>query len=287
MEWLEALILGILQGLTEFLPVSSSGHLELGKALLHIKPSDDLLLSIILHAATALSTVVIFRREIGFILKGMLKFRWNDEWEFAIKIVISMIPVGIIGVFFKKWVESFFMGNIPSVGGMLIITGVLLLVTRFKQEDSLPTSGQKAILDDETTPSETHSQTASLNRNVSYLQAFIIGIVQAVAVLPGLSRSGATIAVALLIGVPRSEAARFSFLMVLTPIFGATLLEIKDYFKRDAIVSLDVSFLSIGFITAFIVGLIACYWMVELVKKRKLVYFAVYCLIVGLIAIFV
>lgn len=287
MEWIEALILGILQGLTEFLPVSSSGHLELGKALLRINPSDDLLFSIILHAATALSTVVIFRKEIGFILKGMLKFQWNDEWEFAVKIVISMIPVGIIGVFFKKWVESFFEGNIPFVGGMLLVTGVLLLITRLKQENSLPTSGQKAILDDETTPTETHSQTAALNQNISYLQAFVIGLAQAIAVLPGISRSGATIATALLIGVPRSEAARFSFLMVLAPIFGATLLEVKDYFESSNPASLDISFLSIGFITAFVVGLIACYWMVELVKKRKLIYFAIYCLIVGLIALFV
>lgn len=287
MEWLEALILGILQGLTEFLPVSSSGHLELGKALLHIKTSDDLLFSIIVHAATALSTVVIFRKEIGYILKGMLKFQWNDEWEFAVKMVISMIPVGIIGVFFKKYVESFFDGNIPFVGGMLMITGVLLMVTRLKQENSLPTSGQKGILDDHTTPKETHNQTASLNQNISYLQAFVIGLAQAIAVLPGISRSGATIATALLIGVPRSEAARFSFLMVLAPIFGATLLEVKDYLENPNPASLDISFLTIGFITAFVVGLIACYWMVELVKKRKLIYFAIYCLIVGLIAIFV
>ncbi|WP_291720361.1 undecaprenyl-diphosphate phosphatase [Bernardetia sp.] len=287
MEWLEALILGILQGLTEFLPVSSSGHLELGKALLQIKPSDDLLFSIILHAATALSTVVVFRKEIGFILKGMLKFKWNDEWEFALKVVISMIPVGIVGIFFKKWVESFFEGNIPFVGGMLLITGVLLLITRFKQENLLSTSGQKTILDDEPTPKEVQSQTAALNQNISYLQAFIIGLAQAIAVLPGISRSGATIATALLIGVPRGEAARFSFLMVLAPIFGATLLEVKDFLEQSSVVSLDVSFLSIGFITAFIVGLIACYWMVELVKKRKLIYFAIYCLVVGLIALFV
>ncbi len=272
MEWIEALILGILQGLTEFLPVSSSGHLELAKAFLKIEPSDDLLFSIILHAATALSTVVVFRKEIGFILKGMLKFQWNDEWKFAIKIIISMIPVGIVGVFFKKYVESFFDGNIPFVGGMLLITGVLLMITRFKQKNNNQQEG---------------TSIANLNQNISYLQAFIIGLAQAIAVLPGISRSGATIATALLIGVPRSEAARFSFLMVLAPIFGATLLEFKDYFESPNPASLDISFLSIGFITAFVVGLIACYWMVELVKKRKLIYFAIYCLIVGLIALFV
>lgn len=275
MEWFEALILGILQGLTEFLPVSSSGHLEIGKALLGIKIEDNLLFSILLHAATALSTIVIFRKEIGFILKGMLKFRWNNEWEFAVKVLISMIPIGIVGVFFKDMLESYFEGNIPFVGGMLVVTSILLFLTRFKQTNN----EQKAEREE---PS-----IAYLNKNISYWQALVIGMAQAVAVLPGLSRSGATVATALLIGVPRDEAARFSFLMVLAPIFGANLLEIKDFMEKDTAVSFDISLMVIGFITAFIVGLIACYWMIELVKKRKLIYFAIYCLIVGLIALFV
>lgn len=278
MEWFEALILGILQGLTEFLPVSSSGHLELGKALLDIKmpnKEDNLLFSIVLHAATALSTIVIFRKEIGLILKGMLKFKWNDEWEFAVKIVISMIPVGIVGLLFKDMLEEYFDGRVSFVGGMLLVTGVLLLLTRLQEKNK-----DKQLNEDNTSIS-------TLNQNISYWQALVIGIAQSIAVLPGLSRSGATIATALLIGVPRNEAARFSFLMVLAPIFGANLLEIKDYVEQDAALSLDISMIVIGFITAFVVGLIACYWMVELVKKRKLIYFAVYCLIVGLIALFV
>jgi len=275
MEWFEALILGILQGLTEFLPVSSSGHLELGKALLDIKIKDNLLVSIILHAATALSTLVVFRKEIGLILKGMLQFKWNDEWQFAVKIIISMIPVGIVGLLFKDILEVYFEGNISFVGAMLLVTSGLLFLTSFQQRNN-----DKSINQDTTS-------VALINQNISYLQAFVIGIAQAIAVLPGLSRSGATIATALLIGVPRNEAARFSFLMVLAPIFGANLLEIKKYVAADAAFSLDISVISIGFITAFVVGLIACYWMIELVKKGKLIYFAIYCLIVGLIALFV
>lgn len=275
MEWFEALILGILQGLTEFLPVSSSGHLELGKALLDMNLKDNLFFSIILHAATALSTIVVFKKEIGLILKGMLKFKWNNEWEFAAKIVISMIPVGIVGLFFKDMLEEYFDGKISFVGGMLLVTSVLLFLTVFQQKN-------KGKQIDQETPS-----IAFMNQNISYWQALVIGIAQSIAVLPGLSRSGATIATALLIGVPRNEAARFSFLMVLAPIFGANLLEIKDYVEQDAALSLDISMITIGFITAFVVGLIACYWMVELVKKGKLIYFAIYCLIVGLIALFV
>ena len=275
MEWFEALILGILQGLTEFLPVSSSGHLELGKALLDIKIKDNLLVSIILHAATALSTLVVFRKEIGLILKGMLQFKWNDEWQFAVKIIISMIPVGIVGLLFKDILEVYFEGNVSFVGAMLLVTSGLLFLTSFQQRNN-----DKSINQDTTS-------VALINQNISYLQAFVIGIAQAIAVLPGLSRSGATIATALLIGVPRNEAARFSFLMVLAPIFGANLLEIKKYVEVDAAFSLDISVISIGFITAFVVGLIACYWMIELVKKGKLIYFAIYCLIVGLIALFV
>jgi len=275
MEWFEALILGILQGLTEFLPVSSSGHLELGKALLDIKINDNLLVSIILHAATALSTLVVFRKEIGLILKGMLQFKWNDEWQFVVKIIISMIPVGIVGLLFKDMLEVYFEGNVTFVGAMLLVTSGLLFLTSFQQRNN-----DKSINQDTTS-------VALINQNISYLQAFVIGMAQAIAVLPGLSRSGATIATALLIGVPRNEAARFSFLMVLAPIFGANLLEIKKYVAADAAFSLDISVISIGFVTAFIVGLMACYWMIELVKKGKLIYFAIYCLIVGLIALFV
>lgn len=258
MSIIEAIILGIIQGLTEFLPVSSSGHLELGKAILGTELGDeDLLFSIVVHAATALSTVVVFRQDIVDLLKGIFKFEWNQETQFAAKILLSMIPVGVVGVLFKDEIEAMFFGKPEVVGLMLLVTGVLLLFTHYRKQT-------------EGTP-------------VTFGKSVIIGIAQMIAILPGISRSGSTIATALLVGVDKSQAARFSFLMVLPPIIGANLLEIKDFVEKPV---QDVSFavLAAGFVAAFVSGLFACQWMISLVKKSKLIYFAVYCIIVGLIA---
>ncbi len=260
MSIVDAIILGIIQGLTEFLPVSSSGHLELGKVILGQELEAGLLFSVILHAATALSTIVIFRKDIYEILVGIFKFKWNKSWEFAVKIIISMVPVFIVGVFLKDEIEVLFEGQVLLVGSMLIITGLLLLLTNY--------FGNKE------------------GQEVNYFQAFLIGISQAIAVLPGISRSGATISTALILGVGKSQAARFSFLMVLLPIIGATILEMKDYFEvGDAAQGVSVVALVTGFVAAFITGLVACTWMINLVKKGKLAYFALYCFVVGGIAI--
>lgn len=259
MTWLEALILGIIQGLTEFLPVSSSGHLEIGSVLLGVQTEDNLLFAVVVHAATALSTIVVFRKDIGELLVGLLQFQWNESWQFAFKIVISMIPVGIVGVFFEDQITSLFTGNLLLVGSMLLVTSALLFFTHFKKSNDQP---------------------------VGWLHAFVIGLAQSVAILPGISRSGATIATALLLGVEKNKATRFSFLMVLVPILGASLLKMKDYYEAPAVHD-GLSGLAIvsGFLAAFIAGYAACQWMVGIVRKGKLTYFAVYCLIVGLVAI--
>ena len=260
MNEIEAVILGIIQGLTEFLPVSSSGHLEIGKYLFGIETTENLLFSVVVHAATALSTIVIFRKKIQSIIVDLFKFQWNDSTIFSTKIILSMIPVGIVGLLFKDTLEGFFNGNILLVGCMLIITGLLLIFTHYKK---------------------------TTDKEVSFLSSVIIGISQAVAVLPGISRSGATISTALILGVKKEKAAEFSFLMVLPPIIAATLLELKDYLEISETSSVSISpfVLAIGFFAAFISGLFACNWMIALVKKSKLIYFAIYCFIVGIIAI--
>lgn len=259
MNWIEALILGIIQGLTEFLPVSSSGHLEIGNVLLGIQGESNLLFAVIVHAATALSTIVVYRKEIWSILTGLLAFKWNESYDFTLKIIISMIPVGIIGVFFEDQVESFFSGNLILVGGMLLITSALLFFTYFKK---------------------------SHDKDVSYGRSFIIGIAQAFAIMPGISRSGATIATALISGVDKVKATRFSFLMVLPPILGASLLKFLDYLDTPvSSSSIPMLSLVVGFIAAFTAGYLACRWMIGIVRKGKLTYFAVYCGIVGFIAL--
>ncbi|MEQ8473147.1 MAG: undecaprenyl-diphosphate phosphatase [Marinoscillum sp.] len=259
MTWIEALILGIIQGLTEFLPVSSSGHLEIGSVLLGVQSSENLLFAVVVHAATALSTIVVFRKDILEIIKGLVAFKWNESWDFALKIVISMIPVGIVGVFFEDQITALFTGNLLLVGSMLIFTSALLFFTHFKKDNDKP---------------------------VGKRSAFIIGLAQAIAILPGISRSGSTIATALLLGVEKSKATRFSFLMVLVPILGASLLKLKDYFEApQAYEGLSATSMLIGFVASFMAGYVACKWMVGIVRKGKLTYFAVYCLIVGLIAI--
>lgn len=263
MTELQALILGIIQGLTEFLPVSSSGHIELGKVILGANPPDPLLFSIVVHGATALSTIVIFWKSIWQILRDLFKFQWNESTQYVVKIAVSMIPVGIVGVLWEKQIEALFEKQVLLVGAMLIITGLLLYFsTRAKETEG----------------------------RVSFPKAIIIGLAQAIAILPGISRSGSTIGTSLLLGVSREEAARFSFLMVLPPILGAMLLKVKKYLELTGEASADVAnlettTLGIGFIAAFVTGLVACTWMIKLVKQGKLIYFALYCWIVGAIAI--
>lgn len=260
MDSFDAVILGIIQGFTEFLPVSSSGHLELGKAILgdNSVPEDSLLFTVVLHFATALSTIVIFRKDIWKIIGNLLKFSWNEETEFTVKILISMIPAVTIGLLFEVQLESFFGGNIAFVGTMLLITALLLwLADRSKITE----------------------------KKVTYSNAFIIGIAQAIAMLPGISRSGATISTSVLLGNDKSKAARFSFLMVIPLIFGKI---IRDLLGGELFIeTTDIISLTLGFIAAFISGLIACTWMIKLVRQSKLTYFSIYCIIVGLIAIFI
>lgn len=258
MNSLEAVVLGIIQGFTEFLPVSSSGHLELTKAILGDTslPEESLTFTVVLHFATALSTLVIFRKEVAQIFKGLFQFKWNDEFIFSLKIILSMVPAVFVGLLFEEELEAFFGGNIAFVGAMLLVTAVLLLLAdRAKKTD----------------------------KEVSYVNAIIIGISQAIAMLPGISRSGATISTTVLLGVDRTKAARFSFLMVVPLIFGAIA---KDLLSGDiSFESSDILPMSVGFIAAFASGLLACKWMITLVKKSKLSYFSIYCAIVGSIAI--
>lgn len=258
METIDAIILGIIQGLTEFLPVSSSGHLELGKAILgdHSVPEESLLFTVVLHFATALSTIVVFRKDIFGLIKGALKLQWNEDLQFVTKIAVSMIPAVVVGLFFEEQLEALFGGNILLVGCMLIITAILLFLAD-KAKDT--------------------------NKKVSFSNAFVIGISQAIAMLPGISRSGATISTSVLLGNDKTKAARFSFLMVVPLIFGKIA---KDILGGELTYnSNNFTALSIGFVAAFIAGLFACTWMIALVKKSKLTYFAVYCAIVGIIAI--
>jgi len=258
METIDAIILGVIQGLTEFLPVSSSGHLELGKAILgdNSVPEESLLFTVVLHFATALSTIVIFRKDILLIIKGLFQFKKNEETMFSMRIIISMIPAVLVGLFFEEQLEELFGSNILLVGCMLIITAILLWLAD-KAKDTAKT--------------------------VSTANAFVIGIAQAIAMLPGISRSGATISTSVLLGNDKTKAARFSFLMVIPLIFGKIG---KDVVSGDLSFSADSSIpLLLGFIAAFVSGLFACTWMISLVKKSKLSYFALYCVIVGITAI--
>ncbi len=258
MDILEAIILGIIQGLTEFLPVSSSGHLELAKAILgdNSVPEESLTFTVILHFATALSTLVIFRKEVAEIFQGLFQFKWNDQTKFCLKIVISMVPAVIVGLLFEEQLESFFGGKILLVGAMLLVTALLLLLAdRAKKTD----------------------------KNVSFSNSLIIGVSQAIAMLPGISRSGATISTSVLLGIDRTKAARFSFLMVVPLIFGKIA---KDLLGGDInLQSSEIVPMGAGFIAAFFSGLLACTWMISLVKKSKLSYFSIYCAVVGVIAI--
>ncbi|MEM7163570.1 MAG: undecaprenyl-diphosphate phosphatase [Bacteroidota bacterium] len=257
MSLIEAIILGIVQGLTEFLPVSSSGHIELAQKILgadNLKDKEELL-SVVLHAATALSTIIVFRKEILKICKGLFSGA-KEELRFSIAIIISMVPAAIIGLSFDDIIESLFEGNLLLVGSMLIITSILLYLA---------------------------DKAKNTNKDVSFPSAFIIGLAQAIAILPGISRSGATISTSVLLGIDRSEAARFSFLMVVPLILGKMAKDILDGgFTMSA--DLLIPF-SAGFIASFLTGIVACIWMIKLVKQAKLSWFAIYCLIVGVTAI--
>ena len=257
MNWFEALILGLVQGLTEFLPVSSSGHLEIGKTILQIEAKENLTFSIVVHGATVLSILVVFYRDIRDLLLNSLRFEYNESSSYLVKLLLSMVPVGIVGLFFKDQVESFFTGNLVFVGSMLLVTAIILSITNF-----IP-SGR---------------------RRIGYLDALIIGIAQAIAVLPGISRSGATISTALILGNKSDEAARFSFLMVILPIVAANMLDLMDL-EPAGPGAIGWIPLLVGFVAAFGSGLLACKWMIGIVKKGKLLYFSIYCLIVGSVAI--
>jgi len=258
MNWIEALLLGIIQGLTEFLPVSSSGHLELAKFILGDKslPDESLLMTVVLHGATALSTLVVFRKDVAEIIRGLFQFRWNEQTIFSLKIVVSMIPAALVGVLLKDQIEAFFGGRLLLVGSMLLVTAVLLLLA---------------------------DRAKTTEKNVSYLDAFIVGIAQAIAIMPGISRSGATISISVLLKIDRSRATRFSFLMVVPLILGAMAKDLMEGGLK--IESGQFIPLAVGFIAAFFTGILACTWMIALVKKAKLSWFAAYCAIVGSISV--
>lgn len=256
MTWWQAILLGLIQGLTEFLPVSSSGHLELGKSILGVHTPDDLLFTVCVHGATVLSTIVVFWKDILKLLSGLFRFKLNEETVYIFKLVISMIPVAVVGVFFKEEVEGFFGNGIRVVGIMLLVTAALLTLAQYLGKG---------------------------RHEIRYKDAFVIGIAQALAVLPGLSRSGSTIATGLLLGDRKEDVARFSFLMVLVPILGENLLSLVS--GDMAASAIPVSSLLLGSLAAFVSGWAACKWMIRIVSKGKLVYFAVYCALVGILAI--
>ena len=257
MDWIQALILGLVQGLTEYLPVSSSGHLTILSNFFGIDGADNLQFTVAVHVATVLSTLVILWKEIDWILKGLFKFKMNDETKYALNIVVSMIPVGIVGVFFKDKVEEAFGAGLLIVGVMLIVTSVLLIFSYYAKP--------------------------RVKEHISLKDAFVIGLAQACAVLPGLSRSGSTIATGLMLGDKKEKLAQFSFLMVIPPILGEALLDVLKAMKGDEVVNDSIGLfpMIVGFVAAFLSGCFACKLMINLVKKGKLVYFGIYCAIIG------
>lgn len=256
MDLLEAILLGIVQGLTEFLPVSSSGHIEVVKAFFGKEVESTMTMTVVLHFATALSTCFIFRKDLLKIIKGLTKFQNNKELQFSLKIILSMIPAALIGVMYDDIIETFFEGKILYVGGFLILTGIILFIA---------------------------DKAKTTNKEVGFIQAIFIGVAQAIAILPGISRSGATISTSVILGIDREKAARFSFLMVVPLIFGKIVKDImSDKFNLS---SDELLFLGVGFIFAFFTGLIACKLMIKLVKRSNLHYFAYYCFAIGAAAI--
>jgi len=267
MEWFEAIILGLIQGLTEFLPVSSSGHLMIGKEILgiNIPDGDDFLsFEVIVHAATVLATIVVFRSQLWDLLKGFFKFKYNEQTDYVLKICVSMIPVFFVGMFFKDTVTALF-ESLTVVGWALIVTALLLFLS-----DKLAARGEQ------------YAQSKAYRNGISYWQAFAVGVGQAFAVIPGLSRSGTTISTGLICGVRRADMAQFSFLMVLVPILGETFLSLLDGGFSDSMASIGTLQLALGFISAFLSGLFACRVMIALVKKASLKWFALYCALVGI-----
>ncbi len=258
MSTIQALLLGLVQGLTEFLPVSSSGHLEIGHVILGVETDNNLLFAVTVHVATVLSTLVVFRRDILALLTDLFAFKWNESTQYISKLLLSAVPVLIIGLFFVDHIEQFFTGNLLLVGSMLLVTAGLLTFAHFVKKG---------------------------NSEITRGKALIIGIAQAVAVIPGISRSGATIATGLITGAKKDEIARFSFLMVLIPILGAAFLDVVggDFTKAASIETIP---LLTGFLAAFLSGLLACSLMIKIVKRGKLIYFAIYCVIIGFFAIF-
>ncbi len=262
MNWFEALWLGIIQGLTEYLPVSSSGHLTIASTLFGIEAEENLAFTIAVHVATVLSTLVILWKEIAWIFKGLFQFKVNDETRYVFNILISMIPVGIVGLFFKENVEQIFGSGLAIVGSMLLVTALLLTFSYYAKPRQ--------------------------KENISLKDAFIIGLAQAVAVMPGLSRSGSTIATGLILGNNKAKLAQFSFLMVIPPILGEALLDAMKMVKYGtASVMGDISLgvLAVGFVAAFVSGCVACKWMINIVKRGKLIYFAIYCAIAGIVTL--
>jgi len=265
MEWFESLVLGLLQGLTEYLPVSSSGHLAIGSALFGIEGDTNLQFTIVVHVATVFSTLVILWKEISWIFKGLFKFEMNSETKYFLNIVVSMIPVGIVGVFFKDYVENIFSSGLMVVGCMLLLTAVLLSFSYYAKP--------------------------RVKQEISMRDAFIIGLAQACAVMPGLSRSGSTIATGLLLGNSKEKMAQFSFLMVIPPILGEALLDTIKMVGGNAESvtaggNISAVALIVGFLAAFISGCLACKWMISIVKKGKLIYFAIYCALAGVVTLF-
>lgn len=286
MEWFEAILLGLLQGLTEFLPVSSSGHLQIGKELLGIKNSGDLVFEVVVHAATVLSTIVVFRKQIWELLKSLFvkdglfrsiahPSKFNDGTDYVLKILLSMIPVFIVGMFFKDAVEGLFGSSIHVVAGALLVTAALLLLS-----DNANKIFGRCCRRCKCAEADAVSDKGRRN-GISYWQAFVVGLGQAIAVIPGLSRSGTTIATGLLCGVKREVVAQFSFLMVLIPILGEAFLEIVGGDMASSTVGALP--LVLGFISAFVAGLFACKVMIALVKKTKLGWFALYCAVVAVL----
>ncbi len=256
MNLVEAIVLGLVQGLTEFLPVSSSGHLELGKYLFGLNPEANFYFSIAVHGATVLSTLLVLWGEIAALFRGVFAFRMNDETRYLIKLLISMIPVAVTGLFLQDIAEKFFAGNMVSLGIQFFISALFLALTLFIK------------------PKE---------RQMSYLDSFIIGMAQALAILPAISRSGATIATGMMLGNKKSEIAKFSFLMVLVPVIGANIMEMSTGNVSKEETSFFV--IAAGFVVALVSGYIACRWMINLVKKGNLLWFAFYCILAGAFSI--
>lgn len=259
MNWIEALILGVVQGLTEYLPVSSSGHLEIANKLLGVQTEENLSFAVVVHAATVCSTIVVLWKEVEFLFRGLFRFQWNEQTQYIAKIILSMIPIAVVGLFFKDFVETLFGTSLLLVGCMLLLTSLLLTFAYYAKPRT--------------------------KENISYKDAFIIGLSQACAVMPGLSRSGTTIATGLLLGNKKEQVAKFSFLMVIIPILGEAFLDLikGGYATNES--GISTTCLLVGFFAAFLSGTAACKWMLNIVKKGKLIYFAIYCVIMGIFSI--